>query len=82
MTIATCAKMFPWPKYTLNIAGLIAARFLPLIFIFAFLSTTVRLTSTPRHAQAERRWKLQRAKVTRHALPSHMYLERTLEVLQ
>jgi hypothetical protein len=46
VSIATCAKMFPWPKYTLNLAGVIAANFLPLIFIFAFLSTTVRVTIT------------------------------------
>ena len=41
-TISSCAKMYPWPDYELNLAGLIAANFLPLIFIFAFLSTTVR----------------------------------------
>lgn len=35
-------KAFPWLEYTLNASGAIAGFFLPLLFIFAFISTTVR----------------------------------------
>jgi len=36
-------KAFPWLEYTLNASGAIAGFFLPLLFIFAFISTTTLL---------------------------------------
>ena len=38
----TMLKSFPWLEFDINLGGAVSSNFLPLLFIFAFVSTTVK----------------------------------------